>query len=77
MGTAMLARSPLRLALAAAVLALGVGAAVAQPTAAPPAEPVPVAADAPPGSSREVAVGAGVGVLAGFVLLAFILGAGS
>jgi hypothetical protein len=60
-----------------AVLILGVGTAAAQPAAPQPADPIPVAADAPPGTSREVAVGAGVGVLAGFVLLAFILGAGS
>jgi len=66
-----------RLALAAAVLALGVGAASAQPAAPQPApEPVQVAADAPPGGSRDVAVGAGIGVLAGLVILTIIVGSG-
>jgi hypothetical protein len=51
------------------------GAQNAQPAVAPlpVEEPIPVDADAPPGTSRNLAIGSGIGALIGLVAVAFLV----
>ncbi len=67
-----------RLILGAAILALGIGTASAQPAESqhPSTTAVPVAADAPLGGSRQVAIGGAIGVVAGIAILGLILASG-
>lgn len=73
----------LRGSLGALALALMLGgtpvaaqtdAAPAVPTAEAAEAPIPVADDAPPGSSREVAIGSGIGSVIGVFLVLVLLG---
>ncbi len=67
-----------RLSLGVALAIAITGAAAAQAPVPKPApqEPVPVAENAPKGSSGDVAMGAALGVVGGLLVLLLIVGSG-
>lgn len=66
-----------RVVLLAGLVATAAVAASGQSAPEPEAEPLVVAEDAPRGTSQDIAVGAGVGVLVGLVIAVLLLASAS